>query len=210
MDYKDLINRIATSLILILFFSSIIIFYDKFLKYFAYLIYLIIFFELILFFKKNIYILLISLIYLLFSLLCLELYFKNYYLKEVFIFTIILVVIFDISSYFFGTLFGRLKILPIISPNKTYFGLFSGFLITLILALIFNYYFAISINNLIIYIIFTLIFSFFGDIIESVFKRKSNIKNSSLILPGHGGFFDRFDSLIMVFIWMFLFNFIIN
>ena len=119
-------------------------------------------------------------------------------------------VTFDISSYFFGFKYGKLKILPTISPNKTYFGFLMGLLTSFILGSLINYHYNFfEIKFMLFYIFFTLIFSFLGDIIESLFKRKSNIKNSSNFLPGHGGFFDRFDSLIMIIIWLFLSNFII-
>ena len=210
MDFKEFIKRTITSFILIFLFLFIFLFYDKYLIYLAYLIYLIIILELIYNFRKNIYIFFISLIYLFFSLICLKLYFTTFYIKEKFLFTILLVIIFDIASYIFGMKFGRLKILPIISPNKTYFGLITGLMTAFILGSLINYYYKIFETLLMIYFIFfTLSSAFLGDIIESIFKRKSKLKNSSNFLPGHGGFFDRFDSLIMVFIFLFLFNSII-
>ena len=136
-------------------------------------------------------------------------YFTTYYIKEKFLYTILLVIIFDIASYILGEKFGRLKILPIISPNKTYFGLISGFMTAFILGSLINYYYKIFETVLMLYFIFfTLSSAFLGDIIESLFKRKSHLKNSSNFLPGHGGFFDRFDSLIMVFMFLFLFNYV--
>ena len=210
MDFKDFKKRTITSFILIFVFSIVVLFYDSYIKVLVYLIYIFIFFELIIFFRRRIYIFLISLIYLLISFLCFNSYLKNYYIKDEFIYAIVLVIIFDIISYTFGVKFGRLKILPIISPNKTYVGFFSGFSITFIIGLFFNFYYNFFETVLMIYFIFfTLISAFIGDIIESLFKRKSNLKNSSEFLLGHGGFFDRFDSLIMVVIWLFLFNLII-
>ena len=210
MDFKEFIKRTITSFILIFLFLFIFLFYDKYLIYLAYLVYLVIILELIYNFRKKIYIFFISLIYLFFSLFCLNSYFTTYYIKEKFLYTMLIVIIFDIASYIFGTKFGRLKILPIISPNKTYFGLISGFMTAFILGSLINFYYKIFETILMIYFIFfTLSSAFLGDIIESIFKRKSNLKNSSNILQGHGGFFDRFDSLIMVFIFLFLFNSII-
>ena len=210
MVFKNIVNRIITSFILIFLFGLVLLFYDTYLKVLAYLIYLFIFLELIFYFRKNIYIFFISVIYLFISLICLDSYFRNYFIKEEFVYTIILVIIFDIASYIFGTKFGRLKILPTISPNKTYFGLISGFITAFILGSLSNSYYKFFETSLMIFfILFTLIFAFLGDIVESIFKRKSNIRNSSNFLPGHGGFFDRFDSLIMVVMWLFLFNFII-
>ena len=62
--------------------------------------------------------------------------------------------------------------------------------------------FEIKINKeLIIYVFFIIFSSFIGDIIESYFKRKNNIKNSSGFIPGHGGIFDRFDSFLFSIIF---------
>ena len=84
-----------------------------------------------------------------------------------------------------------------ISPNKTYEGLLGGIIIALFLSLLFSYLFGMIINfDLIIFIFIIIISSFIGDLIESYFKRKSNLKNSSEFIPGHGGVFDRFDSFI--------------
>jgi phosphatidate cytidylyltransferase len=144
------------------------------------------------------------------SLACLELYFRIYFIREELLYTIILIIIFDVTSYVLGTKFGKLKILPVISPNKTYYGLISGILVTFILGILLNYFYRLfEFDLMIFFIIFTLISAFIGDITESYFKRKCNLINSSNLLPGHGGFFDRFDSLIMVVIWLFFFNLII-
>ena len=212
LDFKDLKKRTITSFILIFVFSIVVLFYDAYIKVLVYLIYIVIFFELIIFFRKNIYIFIISLIYLLISFLCFNSYLNNYYLKDEFIYAIMLVIVFDIIYYTLGVKFGQLKILPIVSPNKTYFGFFSGFSITFIFGTIFNFYYNFfEIDLMIYFIFFTIISAFIGDIIESLFKRKSNLKNSSELLPGHGGFFDRFDSFLFTFItinifYPFLFN----
>ena len=141
MAFKDLNNRIITSFIFFFIFFFIIIFYDVYLKFFIYFIYLAIIFELFLYFRINIYIFFISLIYVFISLIFLDSYLRNYYIKEEFIYTISLVVIFDVVSYTFGTKFGKLKILSSISPNKTYIGFFSGFIITFIVGSLYNYYY---------------------------------------------------------------------
>ena len=207
LEFKNLTQRIITSFVLIFIFTILISFYDTYLNFFIYFIYLFIVFEIILYFKNNIYILFISLIYIFISLICIYIYFNNFYIKDEFVYIITLIVIFDISSYVFGKKFGKLKILPIISPNKTYFGLISGLIITFIIGILLNYYFYIFNTYLMIFfIILLLLSSFIGDVIESLFKRKCNLKNSSEFLPGHGGFFDRFDSIVMVFIFLLLFK----
>tara|TARA_B100001964_G_C14093031_1_gene535686 strand:- start:15 stop:650 length:636 start_codon:yes stop_codon:yes gene_type:complete len=210
MDFRSLKARIITSSILIFLFFFVVLFYDIYLKILAYIVYLIILLELVFYFRKNIYLFIISLIYLSISLVCLELYFRDYFFKEEFIYTIILVIIFDIASYFFGLKFGRFRILPKISPKKTYEGFISGFILAFILGSLINYYYIIFETPLMIFFIMLILISaFLGDIVESIFKRVSNLKNSSEFLPGHGGFFDRFDSLIMVFISLLFFKLII-
>jgi len=114
---------------------------------------------------------------------------------------ILVVITFDIFSYIFGKYLGRNKLIKI-SPNKTYEGLLGGFFISFSLSLIFSFIFDININkNLIIFIFLIILTSFIGDIIESYFKRKNNLKNSSEFIPGHGGIFDRFDSFLFSIIF---------
>ena len=60
-------------------------------------------------------------------------------------------------------------------------------------------------NNIFL-INFIIIFAFIGDILESYFKRKNKLKNSSNFLPGHGGFFDRLDSFILAIIFLFIYK----
>ena len=148
-------------------------------------------------------------IYVLISFIFLQLYLFYYFKIIDFLIIILTISIFDTSSYFLGTLIGRKKILSI-SPNKTYEGLLSGIIFTIIFMIIFNYYFLdFNIFSFFLVILSIILLSFLGDIIESYFKRLSNIKNSGNFIPGHGGFLDRFDSFILVTYGMFFYKFLI-
>ena len=109
---------------------------------------------------------------------------------------ILAVISFDIFSYVIGKSLGKNK-LTRISPNKTYEGLFGGAFLSFLFCLIFAIFFDIIVNlEFIFYLLLIILSSFIGDIIESYFKRRNNIKNSSELIPGHGGVFDRFDSFL--------------
>ena len=121
---------------------------------------------------------------------------------------------FDSFSLIGGKIIGGTKLLPIISPNKTYSGFISGF-VFLFLYSIMIIYIIQSIDYLIIFLTMLVgIVSFFGDTLESYIKRFLNIKDFSNLMPGHGGLLDRMDAFIMFFFVHFLFmsfniNFII-
>ena len=106
--------------------------------------------------------------------------------------------IFDSFSLIGGKLIGGKKLMPLISPNKTYSGLLIGFLSLLIYSIISSYIF--NINYLLIICTLVIgVFSFLGDAVESYFKRYLNIKDFSNLLPGHGGLLDRMDAFILIF-----------
>lgn len=106
----------------------------------------------------------------------------------------------DIFAYFGGRMFGKHKLAPHISPNKTWEGFFSGYVGSLAgLSLAFYAIpLATPLNFLYSLPLIVLVGTFgpMGDLLESKIKRKANVKDSSNLLPGHGGFFDRFDALI--------------
>ena len=124
--------------------------------------------------------------------------------KEIFLtfnIFILVVITFDIFSYIIGKTFGKNK-LSKISPNKTYEGLLGGLIASFSISLLFAYIINLNIDlELIIFIIVIILTAFMGDIIESFFKRKNNLKNSSDLIPGHGGVFDRFDSFLFSIIF---------
>ena len=105
----------------------------------------------------------------------------------------------DSFAFYFGKNFGIKKILPSVSPNKTYVGTFFGFVSSILFLLIinkfsfFNQYFS-NIDMIVIGII-TGGFGQLGDWAESLLKREAGLKDSSHLLMGHGGILDRFDSL---------------
>ena len=106
--------------------------------------------------------------------------------------------IFDSFSLIGGKFIGGKKIIPIISPNKTYSGLLTGFLSLLLFSVSTVYLF----NNHKILIISTLfigVVSFLGDAGVSYIKRYLNIKDFSNLLPGHGGLLDRMDAFILIY-----------
>ena len=106
--------------------------------------------------------------------------------------------IFDSFSLIGGKLIGGKKLMPFISPNKTYSGLIFGFLSLLIFSTFTIYIYDVN-NLLIISTILVGSVSFLGDAVESYFKRHLNIKDFSNLLPGHGGLLDRMDSFLLIF-----------
>ena len=194
MAYKNFIMRSLVGLLILFVYSITLIINYNLIFYLIIFLYLIIFVEINLFFKKN---RILILIYLLISLI----FFLNIGFNKDniynFNFMILIIITFDIFSYLIGTKYGSTKILKTISPKKTLEGLVGGIIFSLLFSISLIILFKNEINLPIILFILIIIFSSFtGDIIESYFKRINNLKNSSNFLPGHGGFFDRFDSLI--------------
>ena len=107
--------------------------------------------------------------------------------------------LFDTFCYLGGKTFNGKKLMPNISKGKTFNGLYSGVIVTILISSI--YYFIIynELNMLIILTIPVIILSFIGDLIVSVLKRSVKLKDSGNIIPGHGGIVDRMDSFILVF-----------
>jgi phosphatidate cytidylyltransferase len=108
-----------------------------------------------------------------------------------------IIVLADVGGYIVGKTFGRHKLAPTISPGKTWEGLFGGMalqgLLVLLLALIFT---DINLLNLCLLVFPVAICSVIGDLFESMLKRQRGIKDSSNLLPGHGGFLDRLDGVM--------------
>tara|TARA_Y100001970_G_scaffold194775_1_gene236778 strand:+ start:2589 stop:3224 length:636 start_codon:yes stop_codon:yes gene_type:complete len=106
----------------------------------------------------------------------------------------------DIGGYAFGKIFKGPKLTKI-SPKKTYAGVFGGYICSILfIYLFFNY--TEQQETIINSFLFTIIISSIsqiGDICISYFKRKSNIKNTGKIIPGHGGLLDRIDGVIFAF-----------
>lgn len=118
----------------------------------------------------------------------------------------ILVWVNDTGAYFIGKNFGKQKLFPRISPKKTV----EGFLGGLFFACIASYFIAKFTGSLdftywLILAIIVSVFGTIGDLIESKFKRQANVKDSGVIMPGHGGLLDRLDSIIFVAPFFYLF-----
>lgn len=105
----------------------------------------------------------------------------------------------DTFAYLFGMIFGKHKLCPSISPKKTIEGALGGIFGSLILLNLFNYF--VLKNNIVFVTLSGIILSIvaqIGDLFASKIKREMGIKDFSNIIKGHGGFLDRFDSIIFV------------
>jgi len=113
----------------------------------------------------------------------------------------------DTFAYFSGRMFGKHPLFPRISPKKTIEGSIGGVCgsVIIVAAAHFVFFPELSMMNTIISGVIIGVCGQLGDLIESFFKRKTGIKDSSAILPGHGGVLDRFDSLIFVSPFMYFY-----
>ncbi|MFW5886888.1 MAG: phosphatidate cytidylyltransferase [Bacteroidota bacterium] len=126
------------------------------------------------------------------------LFFKGEGIYSLLLSFFILVWVYDTFAYLTGTRLGKNKLFKKITPKKTWEGFIGGVVFTILSA------YGISfLNNLfstsqwIIIAIIIVIFATFGDLVESMFKRNLETKDTGALLPGHGGFMDRFDSVFM-------------
>ena len=131
----------------------------------------------------------------------------NYILLWIFI----IILTTDIFSYVFGQLIKGPKIFPALSPSKTYSGTFLG----IITGSFFGIFFSLNylyLDNKLIIIIFSILISIaglFGDLFISKIKRNFKVKDSGKILPGHGGFLDRYDSISFGLIALFFIQYFV-
>jgi phosphatidate cytidylyltransferase len=104
----------------------------------------------------------------------------------------------DTGAYFAGTRFGKTKLFERVSPKKSWEGFLGGAFSAILVAFILTRYFhAIEDWKWLVIAGIIIIAGTYGDLIESLFKRSIEIKDSGKVLPGHGGFMDRFDGLLL-------------
>jgi len=117
----------------------------------------------------------------------------------------------DTGAYLFGVKFGKTKLFERHSPKKSWEGFFGGLLTALIVGTILStFYTELSLLNWLSIAIIIVVFGTIGDLTESMLKRNLDVKDSGNMLPGHGGFLDRFDGLLfaapLVFVYLYLVN----
>jgi phosphatidate cytidylyltransferase len=115
--------------------------------------------------------------------------------RELLIFALVLGWAADVGAYFGGRRFGRTKLAPRVSPNKTWEGVLGGLLVGSVAAVAGMLWFGFPAEAFLPLCIAALLASVVGDLTESMFKRQVGLKDSGTILPGHGGVLDRIDSL---------------
>ena len=203
---KEFEKRIISSLIIIPIALFFIIKGSVFFTFFLGIFFLATSYEWIKM-NKNKSVKFLGLLYLLIA------FYSSYLLREfsgfkLFLFIIVVFIFTDLGGYIFGKLFKGPKLTKI-SPNKTYSGMFGGFLLSIITFTFFienieifglvNEFkdYQMKLNDF-IYILIVSLISQLGDLIISYFKRKSKIKNTGNFLPGHGGILDRIDGIIFV------------
>jgi len=203
---KELVKRILSSVILIPLAIFFIVKGSFLFSIFITICFLITLYEWHMMSKKKSYYFL-GLIFLVFS------FYTVYELRNtsenislsLFLFITLICVSTDVGGYIFGKLLKGPKLIKL-SPNKTYSGMFGGYLLSLIFANFFieyTYVFGIadlkfSIESFFIILLISTV-SQIGDIIISYFKRLSKIKDTGKIIPGHGGLLDRIDGMIFAF-----------
>jgi len=105
---------------------------------------------------------------------------------------------FDTFAYLVGIKFGKHKIIPTVSPKKSWEGFAGGLIFTIIAAyLTASYFLEIELNQIIVISLFLPFTATLGDFIESHYKREAEVKDSGNFIPGHGGMLDRMDAFMI-------------
>ncbi|HHS95952.1 MAG TPA: phosphatidate cytidylyltransferase [Phaeodactylibacter sp.] len=103
----------------------------------------------------------------------------------------------DTGAYLVGSQIGKTPLLPRISPKKTWEGTLGGFALGLFVAYLMSLFFEeLRLQEWLIVAIIVVVFGSIGDLVESMLKRSRGLKDSGNLLPGHGGFLDRFDAFL--------------
>ena len=111
----------------------------------------------------------------------------------------------DVGCYYAGSKFGKHKLAPVVSPNKTIEGSIGGAVCAVIGALVIGYFIGVEWYMSVLAGFFCTMFAQIGDLCESLIKRDAGVKDSGNSLPGHGGFLDRTDSFIFTIPVMYYF-----
>ncbi len=105
----------------------------------------------------------------------------------------------DTGAYLAGVSFGKHKMFVRVSPKKSWEGLIGGLVLALFTGYVFSLFrVELSLLSWILISLITVLFGTFGDLLESLMKRTLEVKDSGIIMPGHGGLLDRFDSMLLV------------
>ena len=210
MINNELKKRILSSIFLIPIAIYFIIQENIFFVFFLSILFLVSSYEWIKMNKKDIF-KVIGIFYLFFA------FYSAYLLREkfsigIFIFILVICVFSDLGGYTFGKILKGPKLTKI-SPKKTYSGVIGSFIMSVLAALLYtkitiiessvNFNFSIWLSNnfisnniFILFILFISLISQVGDLIVSYFKRLAKVKDTGILLPGHGGLLDRLDGII--------------
>ena len=219
MSSKNLTKRIATSIPLIFllgfsfYYSYILIISLIIISFVSWIEFQSLINKIL---KKDFYKLLINLLSLIYLIIFSSLIFSgimqpNFKMNMIYLFSVC--ILSDIGGLIFGKIFKGKKLTKI-SPNKTISGSIGSFILSLALVPFFYYLFNAKFTNFFDLILLSILVSFFcqlGDLSISFLKRKAKVKDTSDILPGHGGLLDRIDGMLLaiplgVIIWKYLFN----
>jgi len=115
-------------------------------------------------------------------------------------FGLVIIWVADSGAYFAGRIYGQRPLASRVSPKKTWEGFWGGLILAMIAGMVGLYLFKIPFFQWfadLLIILVVIIFSVIGDLLESMLKRQVNLKDSGSILPGHGGFLDRLDGVLL-------------
>lgn len=133
-----------------------------------------------------------------FSLLHVVVFINGYYSHEIILGLLFIIWASDTGAYFAGTKFGKTKLFERVSPKKSWEGSLGGTVAALLMAFAISHYYShLQLWEWLVLAVITVVTATYGDLVESLFKRSIAIKDSGSTIPGHGGFLDRFDGLLL-------------